>query len=741
MNRKERRAAQKQGKSGPVGAMPGATSTTLFAAAIQSFRTGRLADAERRCRDVLAVEPRHADALHLLGTIAFQANRPDTALELIGKSIAANDRNADSHFNIAQVFRRLGRTDDAIAHLAKAAALKPDHAAAHQQLGDLFLQQGRFGEAIAPYRRLLTLQPNHAESCNNLGIALAAQGQWDAAAAHYRRALALKPDLVDVYRNLGRVLLLQGHAAQALALARQALQIAQTDEIRAFFVQCATALPAAAMDQAGWDLIARALTEGWSRPSELSALAGDLFKHSAAGGAAMADSNGFETVAGDLLLRALLESAPVRDIALERFLTAARSALLERAVSADVSESTPQELLTLFCALTRQCFINEYCFAVSDDEIRKAQQVREMLVAALEAGAAVPVFWVVALAAYAPLHAFTQIDALLERAWPTAVAELMKQQVREPRQEQQLRPTIPVLTAIEDEVSQKVRRQYEDMPYPRWLKAAPTGPPVKPGWYLRHQFPYAPIRDLAAPQKLDVLIAGCGTGQHAIETGRRFADARVLAIDLSLTSLSYAARKTRELGLGNIEYAQADILKLGAIGRSFDLIESSGVLHHLADPAAGWRVLVSLLRAGGLMHIGLYSALARTDIRAVRAFIAERGYGDSADDIRRCRQELLACEDGTPLKNVTRFPDFFSTSECRDLLFHAQEHQLTIPAIKAFLSENNLTFIGFAGRPLQDYRTRFPEDKAATDLDRWHLLETEAPLTFVGMYQFWVQKL
>src|SRR5215203_4748463 len=165
------------------------------------------------------------------------------------------------------------------------------------------------------------------------------------------------------------------------------------------------------------------------------------------------------------------------------------------------------------------------------------------------------------------------------------------------------------------------------MSYPRCVTAAPVGQPVTLGWYLRNQFPHAPIREFGAREGLDVLIAGCGTGQHAIEAGQRFAGAQVLAVDLSLTSLSYAIRKTRALGLKNIEYGQADILKLGAIGRSFDLIESSGVLHHLADPAQGWGVLLSLLRPGGFMHIWLYSALARADIRAARAFIAQRGYG------------------------------------------------------------------------------------------------------------------
>ena len=177
-----------------------------------------------------------------------------------------------------------------------------------------------------------------------------------------------------------------------------------------------------------------------------------------------------------------------------------------------------------------------------------------------------------------------------------------------------------------------------------------------------------------------------------------FAGARVLAIDLSLTSLAYALRKTRELGVGNIEYAQADILKLDTIGRTFDVIESSGVLHHMADPFAGWRTLLSVLRPGGVMAVALYSEIARADIVRARAFIAERGYGSSADDIRRCRQDIVAHEDGQAFKNVYASADFYSTSDCRDLLFHVQEHRHTIPQIAGFIAENALEFVGVRDR-------------------------------------------
>jgi len=795
MNRKERRAAQKQGK-GPLGPgpSPAPVTTSLFAAAFQHFRAGQSAEAERLCRDVLTIDRNHFDSLHLLGIIALRAGRHEAAVELLDRAVAADGRSPECRVNLAQALRALGRLEPAAAQLTQAIALRPDYGAAHRGLADvlaqqgkidesrrhyeralaldpnflearyglanLCLQQGRLDDAVSHYRRILAARPDAAEAHSNLGVALAAQDKWDEAAAQYQRALALKPKLVDVYRNLGRLLLARGDAAQALALARRGLSIQETEETRSFFVQCAKALPSMPADDAARDdlrsLLARALAEGWTRPGELSAPAASLLKSSDIGRDAIErvttawprrlsapelwGPDGLAAVSRDRLLRALLESAPVQDVELERLLTSARFALLEQAAGSEASSAIAAEAIGFYGALAQQCFINEYVFACTADEARQAAELAQRLGATLGSNASVPPLWPIAVAAYVPLHSLACADLLPAKRWPDPIPALLDQQVHKPMQERQIRASIPALTAIRDEVSLAVRRQYEDMPYPRWVKAAPVGKPAAIGWYLRNQFPAAALHEPGQRNTLEVLIAGCGTGQHAIETSQRFAGARLLAIDLSLTSLSYAERKTRELGLRNIDYAQADILELGSIGRSFDLIEASGVLHHLGDPAAGWRVLLPLLRPGGFMHIGLYSALARQDVLAARKFIADRGYGQTIEDIRQCRQELMSFEDGHPLKDVADYSDFFTTSECRDLIFHAQEHQLTIPEIKSFLQENDLHFIGFTGQAAQLYRRRFPEDKAMADLDRWHLVENENPKAFVNMYQFWIQK-
>ena len=143
------------------------------------------------------------------------------------------------------------------------------------------------------------------------------------------------------------------------------------------------------------------------------------------------------------------------------------------------------------------------------------------------------------------------------------------------------------------------------------------------------------IRNTDSPT---ILIAGCGTGQHSIETASRFSNCHVTAVDLSLSSLAYAKRKTNELGFTNVDYLQADILHLHQLGKEFDIIESGGVLHHMHDPMAGWRVLVDLLNPGGLMKIGVYSELARQHILEIREEITALRVERSAADIRKFRK-------------------------------------------------------------------------------------------------------
>lgn len=538
----------------------------------------------------------------------------------------------------------------------------------------------KFDDAVRAYRRVLAIDADHAEACNNLGRVLQAQGKTKDASVHYARALALMPQLLEQYKEICATLFsLLPELAEALR--RQAA--------------------------------------AWPLRLSLHDLLGDTF----------------DTVAANPLFLHLLQSTPVRDVGLERLLTAMRRSLLNAAAAGSPVAS---HQLSFACALAKQCFINEYVFAVTPEENEQLSVLRDSIANALTEGAAIEPMQLAALAMYLPLHALPSASVLLERKWASAIDDLLSQQVRDHLRERELRDSILRLTAIEDEVSQRVRQQYEENPYPRWVRAAGQVVPASINRYLREQFPtsaFTPINK----ETLDLLVAGCGTGQVAIASAQKFLGARVLAVDLSLTSLSYAKRRTPDDVASRIEYAQADILKLASLGRNFDAIDSSGVLHHMADPFEGWRILLTLLRPGGLMHIGLYSEAGRQDVWAARKFIVDCGFGATPDEIRRCRQELLE----TPLASVTRFTDFFTTSECRDLLFHVQEARVSIPMLKAFITDHGLKFLGFEfwSSMLQQYRSYFASSGWAwADLDRWHAFESEKPDLFSGMYQFWIQK-
>ena len=177
------------------------------------------------------------------------------------------------------------------------------------------------------------------------------------------------------------------------------------------------------------------------------------------------------------------------------------------------------------------------------------------------------------------------------------------------------------------------------------------------------------------------------------------------------------------------------------MGKEFDIIQSSGVLHHMDEPMAGWKVLVDLLKPGGLMNIGLYSELARQHNVEVRKEIASLGIGTSANEMRNFR-ELLRESETHNMKQLSTNSDFFSLSEFRDLIFHVQEHRFTLPQIANCLEDLGLTFCGFGNKNIiADFMAFHGKKANIYDLVMWHQYEKKTPMAFSAMYQFWCQKI
>jgi SAM-dependent methyltransferase len=420
-------------------------------------------------------------------------------------------------------------------------------------------------------------------------------------------------------------------------------------------------------------------------------------------------------LAEPLLVR-LLEYVVIRDAALERLLIEARRRMLD--------EPLP---LPLMAAIAHQCFNTEYVFDETPEERAKVEALAKNI-GSLESCAA--------YAAYRPLSTLEKTIDLHS----TPLASLARRQIDEPADERRLGAEIPSLGEERPGVSAAVRAQYEANPYPRWVRMQSSFDAAPLHELLNEMFPGGSFPVVQNPR---MLVAGCGTGQNAIATAQRFTGAAVLAVDLSRASLAYAKRKTLELGLKNIAYRQADLLALGALGERFDLVECSGVLHHLEDPLAGWRVLAGLRKPGGLMRIGLYSEAGRRAVVRARELIAAEGLTPDLEGIRACRAAIRARAEHDPLlATLARNEDFYSASGCRDLMFHAHEHRFGLPQVESMIAKLGLRFLGFefpdSGATAQRYLERFPEDPRRVQLGNWHRFEQEFPDTFSRMYQFWV---
>ncbi|MCA8929654.1 MAG: class I SAM-dependent methyltransferase, partial [Alphaproteobacteria bacterium] len=422
------------------------------------------------------------------------------------------------------------------------------------------------------------------------------------------------------------------------------------------------------------------------------------------------------------LLLALLERTIVAERQWERVLTRLRAALLADFRSLDDPRAP------LVRALAAQMLATDYAYAVSEAEAAT--------VAGLSTDGADLSADLVRRALYVPLGS----DAVGTEAPPDWTA-FVERHIRRPAAERTAAAAIPSLTDVEDAVSQAVQAQYTALPYPRWLATRATEPRPRLA-VLRAILPEAArpagLRD---PKPLRVLVAGCGTGKHAVDVATRFADADVLAIDLSRPSLGYARAQAERLGIANVRFAQADILRLGEIRERFDHIEAMGVLHHLGEPLAGWRVLAELLTAGGTMRVGLYARRGRAAIQTAQRLAAD--FGTDADGLRALRQAILALPPDHPAAAVAEELDFYTLNGVRDALAHAQEHDFTPRELQALLADLKFAFLGFetvSQEPQRLYRTAFPDDPTLADLANWDALEQQHPSLFHHMYQFWCRK-
>ncbi len=683
MNRAQRRQQKKATKQ-----QSPQTAEEALKLALTHLDKGELAEAEDLCLHVHRQLPKHLDTLNYLGIIEKRKGDLNAAIAYFKKALDVDPSYVRALYNLGNLMQEQGYPDQAQEFYESVLNHDPEHHNAAHKLSEIYVDKERPRDAFLMLKKLVHMLGPHDPAWYRIMKSI----------PHARRE-DVDPQFIE---NVTKVI--------------------TSGEVAPMYVnQCAVpALNIAYPELALLVFNIREYKDTFRTVLHLKATVEQL---------------------NTPLLIALLAYAPISAYKHEFLFTYLRKALLEETLEGKAGEELKSHYDNVLTALACSCNTNEFVYYIEADEKEKVAALREKVVAAegsdLWETRMLMCYEQIFKEPYAP-----GVSAALRERKEELSTWLADLAIDELLMLENIKPQVKALTEIDDEISQAVREQYEENPYPRW-RAGISVPVMPPQMVMYNLFPNYDFSGLDIAPRPKALIAGCGTGHHALMVACRFTNVNVLAVDLSISSLSYSIYKTLRLGVKNVDFKQADILKLGQLDSDYDIVESVGVLHHMKDPLAGWRIITDRLKPGGIMKIGLYSEIARESIVRAREMIAERKLEESPETIREFRQEILMSEKPTRDYAFCGLRDFYSMSECRDLLFHRQEHRFTIPQIKQIIADLGLKFIGFEVTDKvsnQRYSERFPDDPTRTNLDNWHQLEQELPATFRGMYQFWLYK-
>ena len=199
--------------------------TTPIQRAIMVQQSGNLAEAETRCRSILAMDPENADALHLLGVIHHQTGRKKTAINLIGRAIHIKPTDPYFYNNLGSTFRSREKFDKAKQCFQKALRLKSNYPEALYNLAGIFHLEKRFNQALTCYQKALKLNDRFPEALNNMAATLNMVGKYDQAVDCCKQAIRIRPDYSEAYNNMGNAYKEIGRPDLALTCYEQSMTL------------------------------------------------------------------------------------------------------------------------------------------------------------------------------------------------------------------------------------------------------------------------------------------------------------------------------------------------------------------------------------------------------------------------------------------------------------------------------------------------------------------------------------
>ena len=639
-----------------------------------------------------------------IANVYYFNNNHQTAVKYYLKSIKAVSKNLEAYTNLGKIFIELKKPDLAIHNINKAIGLNPNYAPAYNNLGLALINKEEKNQAIKSFLKAIECDDKYTNSYVNLATVLFEKGNFKDAIALFKEAF---------YKNhLGTNYL----KTLALAYSRTILHD---------------------YDERDTDLILKILKyKNLIHPAQISNTVFSIFLN-------YINKKQHETVNNELELLTKLSNHNLfmyffkmfvtTNLEIEKVFTKSRKFILTN----KLYDTNIDDIENFQVTLAIQNFLNGFIHHESKEE--------KLLIKNLEKEIALEInnniFNVNKILCLASYRSLQQYPFLGQETNFTSLKQVTDIHIKNNNIEAEEINKISCLTNVTDEVSVLVKSQYEENPYPVWEDTYLYENRYSIyDYFVKNNLKTDKINMLNGENN-DILIAGSGTGQHAIQSSSRFKNSNVLAIDLSCKSTAYAIRKASELDVNNIEFMIADILDLNKLNKRFTIIESCGVLHHLENPLEGWSELVKKLKPNGLMRIGLYSKFGRRDVKKARDVIKKNKLSLNKNNMLSFRQEILE-SDKFNLKKLTNFSDFYSMNEYRDLIFHFKEHHFDLIEINEMINHLGLTFMGFELKDnyiKKSFEESFSNPDDYYSLKLWDEYERENPDTFRNMYDFWVR--
>lgn len=655
------------------------------------------------------------DAMFRAARLALKANDFPKAEASFMQGLEQDPTNEAVWLELSRAYLAQGNVTGALMAVEGAQAAAPHSAGPFLQQAQIYQAAGNAGQMFAAWEAAYKIVPTPALA-NTIAVAYLKQKLPGRSLPFLRDLIRAEP-MQPMHRY--RLAAALHESGQTLAAVPEALALVQAapEDIRFLTLYAAVMQHVSLNDQVmaladHKRVMTRILTSPDIAPQTIAFSVFSILKATTEYDILRRDVTQYRVMdiarlAGDPFLLAALTRLKTMHDGLEPWITGLRRAFLLYWRDDAAMLAAGAELLA---ALAISCWYSDYVFAVTDAE-------RDVLTSQ-------PPLPPVLRACYEPLtDAGDMSDGPYEQ-------ELIRIQIDDMAAERALYDHFTPLHPIENATSQAVQKMYEARPYPRWQHVMA----MQQGGLMGQ-----------TGQGLNLLIGGCGTGQEILYFAANLVDLRIIAIDLSRASLAYAKRKADQFGYASrVTFYHGDLLDAPHMNRTFDVVSSTGVLHHLKDPAAGLQSLLTCLAPGGRLHLALYAHHARTHYLGAAKAMAEReGVSADADDIRDFRQRLLALPPDDPARRVTRLMDFYSLNECTDLLFHVQECWYSLQQLRELLDQYGLELMTMKLQPM--FKTAYlranPTDRMIRNWDALIAFEGQAdPAAFIGMYDFWVKR-